>query len=129
MVVWQSTELLTLGDLSGSQVLLRLGNLEVLPYILPGVTQINENDAGLETEGKFKMGVDMKYGITSNLTADVTFNTDFAQVEADEEQVNLTRFSLFFPEKASVLFGGCRTFRFWNTADQFPSPTTNAPFL
>ena len=41
----------------------------------------------------------MKYGITQNLTADFTYNTDFAQVEADEQQVNLTRFSLFFPEK------------------------------
>ena len=41
----------------------------------------------------------MKYGVTQNLTADLTYNTDFAQVEADEQQVNLTRFSLFFPEK------------------------------
>ena len=43
--------------------------------------------------------MDAKYGITQNLTADLTYNTDFAQVEADEQQVNLTRFSLFFPEK------------------------------
>ena len=41
----------------------------------------------------------MKYGVTQNLTADFTYNTDFAQVEADEQQVNLTRFNLFFPEK------------------------------
>ncbi len=41
----------------------------------------------------------MKYGVTQSLTADFTYNTDFAQVEADEQQVNLTRFSLFFPEK------------------------------
>ena len=45
------------------------------------------------------IGLDVKYGITQNLVADVTLNTDFAQVEADEQQVNLTRFSLFFPEK------------------------------
>ena len=45
------------------------------------------------------VGVDVKYGVTQNLTADFTYNTDFAQVEADEQQVNLTRFSLFFPEK------------------------------
>jgi hypothetical protein len=43
--------------------------------------------------------VDLKYGVTQNVTADFTYNTDFAQVEADEQQVNLTRFSLFFPEK------------------------------
>ena len=45
------------------------------------------------------MGLDVKYGVTQNLVADLTVNTDFAQVEADEQQVNLTRFSLFFPEK------------------------------
>ena len=45
------------------------------------------------------VGFDAKYGVTQNLTADFTYNTDFAQVEADEQQVNLTRFSLFFPEK------------------------------
>ena len=44
-------------------------------------------------------GLDIKYGLTSNLNLDLTLNTDFAQVEADNEQVNLTRFSLFFPEK------------------------------
>ena len=44
-------------------------------------------------------GLDLKYSLTSNLTLDVTLNTDFAQVEADDQQVNLTRFSLFFPEK------------------------------
>ena len=45
------------------------------------------------------VGLDAKYGITQSLTANLTLNTDFAQVEADEQQVNLTRFSLFFPEK------------------------------
>lgn len=44
-------------------------------------------------------GLDVKYGITNNLTMDITVNTDFAQVESDDEQINLTRFSLFFPEK------------------------------
>ena len=59
---------------------------------------------------------DVKYGLTQNLTADFTYNTDFAQVEADEQQVNLTRFSLFFPEKREFFlenqgifaFGGAR---------------------
>ena len=45
------------------------------------------------------LGADAKYSVTQSLTADLTYNTDFAQVEADEQQVNLTRFSLFFPEK------------------------------
>jgi hypothetical protein len=46
-----------------------------------------------------EVGLDLKYGLTSNLTFDLTLNPDFAQVEADDQQVNLTRFSLFFPEK------------------------------
>ena len=50
----------------------------------------------------------MKYGITANLTADSTVNTDFAQVEIDEQQVNLTRFSLFFPEKREFFPRGSR---------------------
>ncbi len=48
---------------------------------------------------KGEVGGDLKYGLTNNLTLDLTVNTDFAQVEADDQQVNLTRFSLFFPEK------------------------------
>jgi len=78
--------------------------LYVAPYVLGGLGQsfeLNEDETAyqstknLEHEG----GLDVKYGLTSNLTLDVTLNTDFAQVEADDQQVNLTRFSLFFPEK------------------------------
>ena len=54
----------------------------------------------------------MKYGITQNLTADLTVNTDFAQVEVDEQQVNLTRFNLFFPEKRDFFLEGLGTFAF-----------------
>ena len=54
----------------------------------------------------------MKYGVTQNLTADLTYNTDFAQVEADEQQVNLTRFSLFFPEKREFFLENQGTFAF-----------------
>ena len=57
-------------------------------------------------------GVDVKYGVTQNLTADFTYNTDFAQVEADEQQVNLTRFSLFFPEKREFFLENPGTFAF-----------------
>ncbi|MCB9272844.1 MAG: carbohydrate binding family 9 domain-containing protein [Lewinellaceae bacterium] len=78
--------------------------LYLAPYILGGLEQRFELD---ETETMYlkdkgpvlEAGLDLKYGITSNLTLDITANTDFAQVEADDEQVNLTRFSLFFPEK------------------------------
>ena len=78
--------------------------LYVTPYALGGFSQQNDlNDAGNKYVAsdllKKNIGLDIKYGITSNLTLDVTINTDFAQVEVDNQQVNLTRFSLFFPEK------------------------------
>ncbi len=78
--------------------------LYIAPYALAGYTMNNDlNDEETEyiTESKpsIEAGLDVKYGLTSNLTLDLTLNTDFAQVEADDQQVNLTRFSLFFPEK------------------------------
>ena len=66
-----------------------------------------------DPDGDF--GVDAKYGITQNLTADLTYNTDFAQVEADEQQVNLTRFSLFFPEKRDFFLENQGIFTFGTT--------------
>ena len=111
-----------LGRLTGLSGIASSRNLEVLPYILPGVTQINEDNTGLETEGRFKIGADVKYGITSNLTADITYNTDFAQVEADEEQVNLTRFSLFFPEKRPFFLEGAGLFDFGIPRTSFRRP-------
>ena len=57
-------------------------------------------------------GVDVKYGLTKSLTADFTYNTDFAQVEVDEAQVNLTRFNLQFPEKRDFFLEGQGIFTF-----------------
>ena len=72
---------------------------EVKPYLI-GDLNSNVDPSGLTTQGSGNVGLDVvKYGVTENLTLDFTLNTDFAQVEADEQQVNLTRFSLFFPEK------------------------------
>jgi len=78
--------------------------LYITPYILGGYGQSNDlNDEETAYVRRDKpsteAGLDIKYGLTSNLTLDVTANTDFAQVEADDYQVNLSRFSLFFPEK------------------------------
>ncbi len=72
-------------------------NLKLIPYAIgsgrepPTVGRDNESDSDL--------GVDLKYSMTPSLTLDLTYNTDFAQVEVDEQQVNLDRFNLFFPEK------------------------------
>lgn len=78
--------------------------LYLAPYILAGQNQtfdLSNDETTYEKSSKptFNAGLDMKYSLTSNMILDVTVNTDFAQVEADDQQVNLTRFSLFFPEK------------------------------
>ncbi len=85
-------------------------NLDVKPYSIGGRTTVV--DASPPTAWDGDAGLDVKYGITQNLTADVTYNTDFAQVEVDEQQVNLTRFSLFFPEKREFFLEGRGIFDF-----------------
>lgn len=74
------------------------GNLKLIPYAL---TQMVNNSAvsPSETDTNFEVGADIKYSVTPSLTLDLTYNTDFAQVEVDDQQVNLDRFNLFFPEK------------------------------
>jgi len=74
----------------------RLRNLQITPFIL-GKARRGGNLTGTETDQE--VGLDLKYSITPSLTLDATYNTDFAQVEVDDEQVNLDRFTLFFPEK------------------------------
>ena len=76
----------------------------ISPYVLGGYSsnwELNDAETAYMKEDKPKLeaGLDVKYSLTSNLTLDLTANTDFAQVEADDQQVNLTRYSLFFPEK------------------------------
>ena len=85
-------------------------NLDVKPYAVSTLT--SDVNASLSNDLGRDVGLDVKYGITQNLTADFTYNTDFAQVEADEQQVNLTRFSLFFPEKREFFLENRDTFTF-----------------
>lgn len=78
--------------------------LYVTPYVLGGHSKnFTLSAAGdayeKNTDSQLEVGGDIKFSITNNLTADFTINTDFAQAEADDQLVNLTRFSLFFPEK------------------------------
>lgn len=72
-------------------------NLKVIPYGL--VQSIQNNHPPKNNSSKTAIGGDIKYSLTPGLTLDMTYNTDFAQVEVDEQQVNLDRFNLFFPEK------------------------------
>ena len=108
------------GMLEGLKGISPSRNLELLPYLLPGASYDSETENG--TEGVFDAGLDLKYGVTPNLTADLTFNTDFAQVEADQEQVNLTRFSLFFPEQRPFFLEGASIFDVG-----IPRPSFNRP--
>ena len=90
------------GAISDLGDLRRPRDLELYPYALGRAVETQHDSVGGPTkDGYFsgKVGVDAKLGITPTLTADVTVNTDFAQVEADQQVINLTRFPFFFPEK------------------------------
>jgi Domain of unknown function (DUF5916)/Carbohydrate family 9 binding domain-like len=100
------------GNLEGLQVPSGRANLEVKPFALAGLSTDHTVTPSIENDGNGRIGGDVKYGITQNITADLTINTDFAQVEVDEQQVNLTRFNLFFPEKRDFFLEGLGTFAF-----------------
>jgi hypothetical protein len=90
------------GGITGLGDLHRPHDLELYPYALARAVEAEHDSVGRETAGGYrdgKAGVDAKLAITPTLTADFTVNTDFAQVEADQQVVNLTRFPFFFPEK------------------------------
>ena len=84
------------GDLRGLQ-LQTPRNLKVLPYVTSSANRDFTPGASTDVAGDF--GFDAKFGITPSLNLDATYNTDFAQVEVDTQQINLTRFNLRFPEK------------------------------
>ena len=87
-------------------------NLEIKPYGIGGISTNLAASPPTRNAGDGNGGLDVKYGVTQNLTADFTVNTDFAQVEVDEQQVNLTRFNLFFPEKREFFLEGRGIFDF-----------------
>ncbi|MGE3191140.1 MAG: DUF5916 domain-containing protein, partial [Vicinamibacterales bacterium] len=87
-------------------------NLEIKPYAISGLSTDRTADPAVSNDLTGDVGFDVKYGLTQSLIADFTYNTDFAQVEDDEQQVNLTRFSLFFPEKREFFLEGQGIFSF-----------------
>jgi hypothetical protein len=87
-------------------------SLEIKPYAASTLRSDQEAEPAVSNEFDPNVGVDVKYGVTPGLTADFSVNTDFAQVEEDEQQVNLTRFSLFFPERRDFFLEGQGTFAF-----------------
>ncbi len=107
--MWRISEA---GILENLEVPPRNFNLEIKPYGLGNVTTNRVATPPTKNDAEGEFGVDIKVGITNNLTADFTYNTDFAQVEVDERQVNLTRFNLFFPEKREFFLEGEGNFDF-----------------
>ena len=87
-------------------------NIEIKPYATSSLTSDLTLAEPVSNEADGDLGIDLKYGVTANITADLTYNTDFAQVEVDERQVNLSRFSLLFPEKREFFLEGRGTFDF-----------------
>ncbi len=87
-------------------------SLEMKPYGIATAITDRTTEPPQDNDLDADAGVDVKYGLTPGLIADFTYNTDFAQVEEDQEQVNLTRFSLFFPEKRDFFLEGQAIFTF-----------------
>ena len=98
-------------------------SLELKPYAISDLTTDATASPAIRNDVGGDAGLDVKYGVTQNLTADFTYNTDFAQVEADEEQVNLTRFSLFFPEKREFFLENQGLFQFGGVTGRFGGDT------
>jgi hypothetical protein len=103
------------GTLEGFEQIHQGRNLYFKPYLSAPVLRRRGDDLDFVPE----VGLDVKYGLTPGLTLDLTVNTDFAQVEADEQQINLTRFSLFFPEKRDFFLENSGIFQFGKSQRRF----------
>ena len=125
---WGRTEgiyrLIYEGELGGFNDLRRGRDLEVKPYVLGRATATDHDALGnalRSGEADAKAGVDAKLAISPTVTADLTVNTDFAQVEVDEQVINLTRLPTFFPEKRDFFLESSSIF-------DFATPTRVQPF-
>jgi Domain of unknown function (DUF5916) len=90
-------------------------NIEIKPSLTSSLTTNRAASPPFSNRFGKSYAIDAKYGLTNSLILDVTGRTDFAQVEIDEQQVNLTRFSLFFPEKREFFLEGQNVFDFAGT--------------
>jgi len=114
---YQATRTALAGTLRGLENIRQGRNLKVKPYILGKATKarVGGQLTTLDSLARLKdynAGFDTKYSLTPSLTLDTTYRTDFAQVEADQQQVNLTRFNLFFPEKREFFLENTGMFAF-----------------
>jgi hypothetical protein len=109
-------------------------NLDVKPYAVSSLKADRTIDPDFDNHLEKNAGFDLKYGITPSLTADATYRTDFSQVEDDDQQVNLTRFNLLYPEKRDFFLEGQGMFAFGGAPTSPPASTAtgtpvNTPVL
>ena len=112
------------GQLTGLEAVSQGIDLKIKPFAVGGI----KSTAALD-EYPRDFGVDARYGVTPGLNLDLTYNTDFAQVEVDEQQVNLTRFSLFFPEKREFFLENAAMFAMGTGTSFSSTPVTTDLFF
>ena len=119
------------GNLVGLETPAQSMNLELKPYVVSSLTTDRAAADPFSNRFSPNAGFDFKYGLTRGLIADATYNTDFAQVEEDVQQVNLTRFSLQFPEKRDFFLEGQGIFAFGGPSSNSggDNSTSDVPIL
>jgi hypothetical protein len=110
------------GELRGLRDVRPGGRLPLKPFFLGGVARDYEEATRAGWMGE--VGLDAKIALTPTLVTDLTWNTDFAQVESDQQQVNLTRFPLFFPEKREFFLENAGLFQIGERSAPFEPPGT-----
>jgi Domain of unknown function (DUF5916) len=110
------------GEMTGIEDVSQGFGLDVKPHILGRYSALGENAPAQATKSA---GVDLFYSITSQFKANFTVNTDFAETEVDDRQVNLTRFPLFFPERREFFLGGSSFFDFGRDCGRTVKPFFN----
>jgi hypothetical protein len=105
------------GTLTGLEGLRSGRNLQLKPFGVASRTLGSLRAANVKPN-EFDGGMDLKYGVTTSMTLDATWRTDFSQIEVDQEQVNLTRFSLFFPEKRDFFMENAGVFTFGDLTER-----------
>jgi hypothetical protein len=104
-------------------------NLEIKPYTVGDFRSDVVSTPRVTNQLGGDAGVDVKYGVRQSLTLDLTYNPDFAQADADEQQVNLSRFSLFFPEKREFFLENQGLFAFGGATTTTSAATSDTPVL
>ena len=104
------------GTLVGLEGLRQGRNLTIKPYAVAAQSHGTQVPSG--NTDRYDAGGDLKYGLTSGLTLDLTYRTEFSQVEVDQEQVNLTRFSLLFPERREFFIENSGAFGFGDVSER-----------